>query len=183
VGLAASTGGPSTLATLFENLGVVKNAAFLIVLHGQEWMLKTFAKSLQSRTTMPVILGKDGLNIEPGKIYIAPGERHMIIKDNSTELTLTDDEPVNYVKPSADPLFKSIAFSFGDKSIGIVLTGMGHDGSVGAGYISAAGGKIMAQDPQDAILSSMPESVIKLKLADIIAPIEMIAGRLINELK
>ncbi|MBN1300337.1 MAG: chemotaxis protein CheB [Melioribacteraceae bacterium] len=172
VGIAASTGGPSTVTTLFKDLGKVDNAAFMIVQHGQEWMLRTFAGSLQAYTPMPVLVGNNGLLVEPGKIYIAPGEKHMVLKEDTTHIELIDTPPENFVKPSADPLFRSIAKEFGKKSIGIILTGMGHDGSMGAGYISAAGGKIIVQHPDNAILPSMPRSVIELKLHTDIALIE-----------
>ncbi|PKL89531.1 MAG: hypothetical protein CVV23_04775 [Ignavibacteriae bacterium HGW-Ignavibacteriae-2] len=166
VGIAASTGGPSTLIKFFKNIGVINNAAFLVVQHGQEWMLKTFAKSLQQNINMPVHLGSDNLEIKPGNVYLAPGDKHMVIVKNSAVLEFLDTPPENFVRPSADPLFKSIASAFGNKSIGVVLTGMGRDGSIGAGYISAAGGTIIAENPQTAILPSMPNSVIKLNLAD-----------------
>jgi two-component system chemotaxis response regulator CheB len=175
VGITASTGGPPTLSKFFEELGAVNHAYFLVVQHGPEWMLESFVKSIQSKTSMPTRLGKDGLRLLPGRIYIAPGGKHMIIKNNSTTIGIVDTSPVNFVKPSADPLFKSIASVFGKYSIGIVLTGMGYDGSYGSGYISAAGGKIIVQEPSTCILPSMPSGVINLKLADHIIPLPQLA--------
>jgi two-component system, chemotaxis family, protein-glutamate methylesterase/glutaminase len=175
VGIAASTGGPGTLVKFFSSLGVIKNAVFLIVLHGPEWFLKSFVTSLQEITKIKVHLGKNGIEIQPGNIYIAPGNFHMVLKDNSSVLELIDTPPENFVKPSADPLFKSIASSFGNKSIGMVFTGMGKDGAYGAGYIQAASGKVFVQDPKTAVLPSMPEAVIKFNMADEIVPLDIMA--------
>ncbi len=178
VGIAASTGGPSTLVKYFSSLGVVREAAFLIVQHGPKWMLESFVGSLQDNTDMKVHQGDSGIEIEPGNIYLAPGNKHMVLKEGTNILNLIDTPPENFVKPSADPLFRSIASSFGSKSVGMVFSGMGKDGAYGAGYINAAGGKVFVQDPKTAILPSMPEAVIKINIADEIVPLENIATQL-----
>lgn len=175
IGVAASTGGPSTLVNFFTDLGVIQNAAILIVLHGPKWMLSSFVTSLQEVTKMPVHQGATGLEIKPGNIYLAPGSKHMVLKDDTNVLELLDTPPENFVKPSADPLFKSIASSFGNKSVGMVFTGMGKDGAYGTGYINAAGGRIIVQDPKTAILPSMPEAVIKINMADKVVPLDEMA--------
>jgi len=175
IGVAASTGGPSTLVKFFSSLGSIKNAAILIVLHGPKWMLESFVTSLQEITEMPVHQGASGLEIKPGNIYLAPGNMHMVLKDDTNVLELLDTPPENFVKPSADPLFKSIASSFGNKSIGMVFTGMGKDGAYGTGYINASGGRVIVQDPKTAILPSMPEAVIKINMADKVVPLDEMA--------
>ncbi len=171
VGIAASTGGPPTVKYLFSHLGKINSAAFFITQHGPEWMLKSSILLLQRETEMKVNLGSEGMEIRAGEIYIAPGERHMLIGED-LKIHLLDSAPINFVKPSADPMFKSIAEVFGKKSIGIVLTGMGSDGSIGCGYIHAEGGKIIVEDPATAILHAMPNAVIRIKLADVVASIE-----------
>ncbi|MCF6268240.1 MAG: chemotaxis protein CheB [Melioribacteraceae bacterium] len=183
VGIAASTGGPSTLVSFFSTLGILKNAAILIVLHGPKWMLESFVFSLQEVTEMPVHQGSTGMVIKPGHIYLAPGNMHMVLKNDSTILELLDTPPENFVKPSADPLFRSIASSFGNKSIGIVFTGMGKDGAYGTGYINAVGGKVIVQDPRTAILSSMPKAVIEINMADEIVPLNNMSQTLKKYLK
>jgi len=182
-GIAASTGGPQTLTRFFSELGKVESSAFLIVQHGPAWMLESFVHSLQKVTPMPVLLGEEKLEVVPGIIYIAPGKKHMIIDEEKVAIKLLDTEPENFVKPSADPLFRSIASIFGKKSIGLVFSGMGSDGSYGAGYISAAGGRVIVQDPLTAVLPNMPESVINLKLANKIIPLEDFAHSYKEELK
>ena len=179
VGVAASTGGPPTVKYLFKELGKIDNAVFFITQHGPKWMLKASVEFLQRETSMEVFLGKEDLKILPGRIYIAPGDRHLTI-GKDLKIHLLDTPPENFVKPSADPMFKSIAEVFGSKAIGVVLTGMGTDGSVGCGYIFSEGGKIIVEDPATAILHAMPSSVIKLKLADIVVPIEKMSIEIIN---
>lgn len=166
VGIATSTGGPQTLIKFFKQLGVVKNAAFLIVQHGPAWMLESFVDSLQKVTKMPVLLGEQNLDVVPGIVYIAPGKKHMVLGEEPVAINLLDTEPINFVKPAADPLFKSMAYIFGSKSIALVFTGMGSDGSFGAGYIKASDGKVFVEDPKTAVLSNMPALVRKLNLAD-----------------
>lgn len=176
VGIAASTGGPQTLLKVFSGLQYTNKAAFFVVLHGPSWMLESFTERIQKETTLIVKLGKDGLPIEPGTVYIAPGEFHMIINSSRNTIQLVDTLPENYVKPSADPLFKSIANTFASNSVAVVLTGMGKDGSIGSGYISAAGGQVIAQDPNTAALPSMPKSAIDLRIARTVVPLDGVAG-------
>lgn len=165
IGIAASTGGPITLVSFLSKLKASNKLSYFIVLHGPDWMLRSFVERVREKCELPVHLGREGLSIKPGCIYISPGESHMIINPKNMQITLSDAPPENYVKPSADPLFRSIAAAFGNKSIGIILTGMGHDGTLGAGYIRTAGGFIIAQDPATAVIPSMPKSIIDLNIA------------------
>lgn len=182
VGIAASTGGPSTLLEVITGLKPTTLASFFIVLHGPAWMLESYSERLREQTRMGVILAKDGISVKPGIIYLAPGDRHMVIDTAKFELQLLDTPPENFVRPSADPLFRSIADSFGPKSLGVVLTGMGRDGSIGSGYISAAGGIVLAQDPATAILPSMPQSVIDLRIAQHVVPLDSMADAIMNNI-
>lgn len=174
VGIASSTGGPQTLIQFFGDLPRIDSAAFFIVQHGPAWMLASFAERLRGVAAMDVRLGTDGMAVEPGVIYLAPGEHHMIIDPQSFELRLIDDPPENFCKPAADPLFRSIATAYGRSSFSIVLSGMGRDGTIGSGYIRAAGGTVIAQDPATAILPSMPQSVADLMIATHIVPLPLL---------
>jgi two-component system chemotaxis response regulator CheB len=172
IAVAASTGGPEALLRLFSLLPALADAAVFVVLHGPAWMLKTMAVHIQGKTRMIARLAEDGMETRAGEIYLAPGERHMMVEEGTFLLRLTDDPPVNYVKPAADPLFRSVGIAFGKYAVGIVMTGMGHDGSVGCGYISAGGGTIIVQDPLTAVIDSMPQSVVTLGLATEVVSIE-----------
>ena len=173
VAIAASTGGPPTLQQIFERLPQTDKAAYLIVLHGPPWMLKTFSERLNEKTDFTVHHAEEGMEITPGEVYLAPGQKHMVVNE-SYRIELNDDPPENFIKPSADPLFRSVAATFGKQSIALILTGMGSDGTAGAGFISVAKGTVIAQDPKTAVLPSMPQSVINLNLAEKIIPLENI---------
>ncbi|MGD8782228.1 MAG: chemotaxis protein CheB [Ignavibacteria bacterium] len=175
VAIAASTGGPPALTKIFNEIEISPNAAYFVVLHGPPWMLESFADRIRKDTNYPVFLAYDDQPIKGGEIYISPGEIHMIVDPLKMKIKLVDTPPENYVKPSADPLFKSVANAFGKHSVAVVLTGMGHDACIGAGYISVSGGTVIAQDPRTAIIGSMPKNVIGLNLAKHIVPLNNIA--------
>lgn len=182
VGIAASTGGPSTLLKFFSGVSMTDSAAFFVVLHGPGWLMPSFVQRLQAVTPLTVVLAENRMNSLPGKIFVAPGDVHMVVDPATLDIVLVDDPPENYCRPSADPLFRSIARAFGSRSIGAVFTGMGRDGSIGAGYIGAAGGLVLAQDPSTAVMGSMPRSIIELGVARIVLPVEQIAETLNAEI-
>lgn len=183
IGIAASTGGPKIVLNVIKDIGKIENSAIFIVLHGPKWMLESFIVRLQQQTEMICQLGEDNLDIKPGHIYLAPGDKHMIIDPKDFVIRLNDDPPENFVKPAADPLFRSLAKTFGKNAVGIVLTGMGKDGSIGAGFISVNNGFVIAQDPADAVIASMPQTVIELKLANKILKHNLIGAEVRNYVK
>lgn len=176
VGIAASTGGPPTLLKLFAGIEATEDAAFFIVLHGPAWLFETFLPRLQAQTSMKVRIGEDGMPVRRGEVYLAPGDRHMVIETQKPVIRLNDDPEENFVRPAADPLFRSLARVFGRRTIGVVVTGMGHDGTIGSGYLAAAGGLVIAQDPATAILSSMPQSVINLRIAKTVSHLDSLGS-------
>lgn len=161
VAIATSTGGPPTLIEIFRNIPNTLNAAFFIVQHGPPWMLETFTQRLQRETSLKVQLGNHEVKAEPGNIYIAPGDRHMRIDTKTYNITLDEGPKENFVRPAADPLFRSVAEAFGRFSIGVILTGLGRDGTLGAGQISSVQGTIIVQDPETAVAPSMPRTIIE----------------------
>ncbi|MDY6933836.1 MAG: chemotaxis protein CheB [Spirochaetota bacterium] len=172
--IAASSGGPQTLKKILSTLTVTKDAAFFIVQHSPSWALEDMAKRWNEISTMEIILSTDGIAIDPGKIYLAPGKTHMTVEPGSMKIRLLDDPPENYVKPAADPLFRSVAKSFGKRSIAVIVTGMGRDGALGASHINATAGIVIAQDPETAIVKSMPATVIKTIPSTIVVPLSEI---------
>lgn len=186
VGITASTGGPPMVRELLHGITPTTDAAFFIVQHGPAWMLEAFVARLQEETTMPVRLGKHDMTVDAGTVYLAPGDKHMIVCPDQPRLLLTDDPPENYVRPAADPLFRSMATAFRTRALVTVLTGMGRDGTIGAGYVNVSGGVVLAQDPATATVESMPGSVVALRIARMNAPVPKLAteiNRLIGELQ
>ncbi len=162
--IATSTGGPPTLIDIFKNLeslGNPANTAFYIVQHGPPWMLETFAQRLQRETSLNVLLASGGLESNAGTIYLAPGDKHMRVNPRSYRITIDDGPKENFVRPSADPLFRSVAEAYGRFSVGVVLTGLGRDGMKGAMNIVHVGGQLLVQDPETAVAPSMPRTIVQ----------------------
>lgn len=161
VAVASSTGGPPTLMHLFKGLEWKNNAAYLVVQHGPAWMLETFSERLQKEAGMPVNLVANRMIIEPGTIYLAPGDKHIRVDKDSYHVLLDNGPKENFVRPSAEPLFRSVADAYGRFTIGVVLTGLGRDGAQGAARIAGVKGTILVQDPATCIAPSMPTTVIE----------------------
>lgn len=169
--IAASTGGPATLTDMLIKMPKLTQAAVFVVLHGPSWMMESFASRLERSSAHHVVLGEHKMAVEPGVVYLAMGDYHMEITRNFS-IELNQNPKENYVRPSADPLFRSVATAFGLYSVGVVLTGLGSDGMKGSQAIFQSNGKIIVQEPATAIAPPMPESVIKSGIACDIIPID-----------
>ncbi len=176
VAIASSTGGPPTVSQIIKGLSNRENASYFIVQHGPDWMLESFAEKLNTETDFTVKIAVNHQSIQPGVIYIAPGDRHLRV-DNKTYRIVIDDGPKeNFVRPAADPLFRSVAEAFGQFAIGVVLTGLGRDGTSGAAHIVGAKGGVIVQHPDTAIAPSMPTSVIQSGIQARVEPLENVAS-------
>jgi two-component system chemotaxis response regulator CheB len=142
---------------------------------------KSLAERLNSQSMLKVREAEEGDIIQAGTVLIAPGDFHMIVKQKKIDgelrevIGLTKGERVQGVRPSVDVLLESVAKIFGQNSIGVILTGMGSDGSDGIKKLKLAGGKVIAEDESTCVVYGMPRSVIEQKLADYILPINKIA--------
>jgi len=175
--IAASTGGPRALEAIFSALPRELPASIFIVQHIPGEFSESFASRLNAAKGPKVVLAQNDQRVERSVAYLAPGGKHLLLgwKGATTLLTkLSDETPVNFVKPSADVLFRSAADCLGDHVLAIVLTGMGADGAQGAAAIRTAGGRVIVQDEQSSIAFSMPRSVIEANAADKIVPLEEI---------
>lgn len=158
VAITASTGGPEALRLVLPSLDPELRAAYFLVLHGPGWMLETFTERLVGICKVNVRMAEDRAPIEVGSLHVCPGDVHLKIEGGRTRLS---NEPAeNFVRPAADPLFRSLAQAYGKKGLGVVMTGMGRDGSLGAQYVHHAGGRILVQDPTTAVAASMPRTVL-----------------------
>jgi len=170
VAIGASTGGPKAIEEILRSLPRELPAAVFITQHMPPQFTYSLAKRLDRISSMKVVEAKAGENIEEGSAYVARGGYHLITP-NETTISLSDAPPVQHVRPSVDVMMESIANVFGKAVIGIILTGMGRDGSEGMSCIKERGGKTIVQDPSTSVISSMPQSVITRGLADIVAPL------------
>ena len=178
--IAISSGGPETLKKILPDIPIIDNAAFFIVQHSPDWAIEIMVARWNGLSQMNVVVGSEDLEVKPGNIYVAPGDRHMVVRNGSVKIKLTDGHPENYVKPAADPLLKSIAKVFGDRSIAIIMTGMGCDGAVGAQHIFAAKGVVIVQDPETAVVPSMPCAVLEAVPDAVVVPLQNIPATIIE---
>ena len=156
--IGSSTGGPQALTSLVEALSPsLDRVPVLIAQHMPPMFTTILAERLARATARETKEGVDGELLRPGTIYVAPGNFHMTLRRSAPpQLSIANGPPVNFCRPSADPLFASVAIVFGPAALAIVLTGMGQDGAEGARAIADAGGSVMAQDEASSVVWGMP---------------------------
>jgi len=159
--IASSTGGPTALEFIFQNLKCIPTLPILIVQHMPPIFTQILAKRLGEIAGIPVHEAKNGQRVENGHTYLAPGGFHMhLLKDaNGQFIKLTEDAYRNSVRPAADFLFETAKEIFQDQLLGVILTGMGEDGAAGAKAIYNEGGGILIQDKESCVVFGMPGAV------------------------
>ena len=180
--IGTSTGGPNALAEVIPQLPSNFPVPVVIVQHMPPLFTRLLAERLDSRSPLSVREGKNGQALEPGQIWIAPGNFHMTVERHGTSLQLVtnQDPPENSCRPAVDPLFRSVARVFGANVLAVVLTGMGCDGALGAQHIRQAGGQIFIQDEASSVVWGMPGQVAAAGLADKIYPITFMAREIVR---
>jgi len=172
VAVAASTGGPSALATLLSGLAGLA-APVLVVQHLHPDFTSGLFEWMSRVSSLPVETASDRQVARPGRVYLAPGERHLrYVGNGSLELA---ESPVTTHRPSADELFTSVARNAGSAAIGVVLTGMGDDGARGLLAIHEGGGRTFAQDEASSTVFGMPKAAARLGAVGEMVPIDKMA--------
>ncbi len=173
----SSTGGPQALLQVFRNLDGALDCPVLITQHMPPHFTEILAKHIGDVSKMPCREAIDGDVLEAGRIYVAPGDYHMIVKADGLKavLTLNQDPPENFCRPAVDPMFRSVAECFGKRALCIVLTGMGRDGAAGAKVVADAGGCVIAQDEATSVVWGMPGATYGAGVCDAVLPISGIA--------
>jgi len=174
--IAASTGGPIALSSLLARLPARLPVPAVVVQHMPDSVFtEALTESLAKLASLPVSHAKTGTKLGPGGIWVAPGGSHLALEraklDGSVYARLTQDPPVNGVRPAADVLFSTAAQVYGAGVLGIVLTGMGQDGLRGAQTIISAGGSVVVQDEATSVVWGMPGAVARAGLASAILPL------------
>src|SRR5205823_8984090 len=134
---------------------------------------------LARRSSLTVAHAEDGRRLEPGHVYLAPPDRHLLVNRDGT-ISLTQTELVNFVRPSADLMFESVAAAYGERAIAVVLTGSGHDGAMGVTAIKQRGGTVIAQDEASSEFFGMPSAAITTGAVDFVLPLGDIAPKLVT---
>ena len=162
VAIASSTGGPRALAEIIPGFAPEVEAAVFVVQHMPPGFTAGLARRLDQLSVLPVHEAVHGEAVEPGRVYLAPGGRHMTLTASASghTIALSDGPPVHGVRPAADPLFISVAERFGARTVGVVLTGMGRDGSAGLKAIRRAGGGAVVQDRASSMIYGMPQQAL-----------------------
>ena len=179
VALAASAGGLIALSAVLSALPSDFPAALLVVQHLDPRHRSLMAEILSRRTSLPVKQAEEGDIVSPGKVYIAPPNRHLLVNPNGT-ISLSQSELVHFVRPSADLLFESVAASYKHRAIAVVLTGTGSDGSMGVAAIKKMNGTVIVQDEKTSQFSGMPSAAIQTGQADFVLPLDEIPLALVT---
>lgn len=177
IGIGVSTGGPQALSAVVSDLPVDFPVPILIAQHMPPVFTGLLAERLSALKGHTVREAVDGEVVKPGEILIAPGDHHLLVRRDKTVIRaqLNQEPPENSCRPSVDPLFRSIADTFGNKAIGIVLTGMGNDGANGCQAMRQTGAKVIVQDEETSVIWGMPGNVARRGLADRVLPLNQIA--------
>ncbi len=179
--IGASTGGPQALTSLIGQIGAsIERAPVLITQHMPPTFTPVLAEHLSRISGRDVREAEQGEAVVGGRVYLAPGGRHMRVvreSDGAVIIALGDDPPINFCKPAVDPLLSSAATVWSAGALALVLTGMGSDGTHGAAAIAVAGGSVIAQDEATSVVWGMPRAVAQAGLCSAVLPLGEIAAK------
>lgn len=178
VAIGTSLGGLSALKTLLEYIPKEFSAAIAVVQHRHRESDQALSSFLQNFTVLPVHEVEDKENIQPGHVYFAPANYHLLVEDGYFSLSV--DAPVSYARPSIDVLLESAADVYGERAIGVILTGANQDGVQGLSALKARGGKTIVQTPDTAESPILPAAAIASVAVDWVLPLTQIAPLLMH---
>ncbi len=171
--IGASAGGVEVLSVLLPKLPPLCRVSFMIVMHIPRERPSLLPEVFTARCQLPIREAEDKEPVQPGTVYFAPPDYHLLI-DRGPSLALSDDEPAHFSRPSIDVLFESAADIYGERLMGIILTGANRDGASGLAAIARAGGRTIVQDPSSAAASCLPEAALREAPVDaVLAPGEL----------
>jgi two-component system chemotaxis response regulator CheB len=178
--IGSSTGGPQALFTLVQALGDTLAVPVVLTQHMPRTFTPILAEHITKLHGMPCAEAKHNEMLEPGRIYLAPGDRHLLIERTTGGLQarLTEDPPENFCRPSVDPMLRSATAACDGRVLVAMLTGMGHDGLAGTRCVIEAGGTAIAQDEATSVVWGMPGAVAQAGLCAAVLPLPEIAGKL-----
>jgi two-component system, chemotaxis family, protein-glutamate methylesterase/glutaminase len=198
--IGSSTGGPQALFTLIQALGRSVNIPVILTQHMPATFTPILAEHITKLGGLPCAEAKDGEHLLPGHIYLAPGDKHLIIEPGGeagghgplqkgapggimARARLSTDPPENFCRPSVDPMLRSAAAVCDGRVLVAMLTGMGHDGLDGTRRVVEAGGAAIAQDEATSVVWGMPGAIAQAGLCHAVLPLPRIAPKLLEMLR
>jgi len=182
--IGSSTGGPQALFALVQALGPGLDVPVVLTQHMPATFTPLLAAHLTRLGAMPCDEAEDGAPLRPGRIALAPGNRHLLVRRDGGTLraALSDDPPENFCRPSVDPMLRSACAACNGAVLVVMLTGMGQDGLLGTGQVVRAGGAAIAQDAATSVVWGMPGAIARAGLAHAVLPLSQIGPRILQML-
>ena len=182
IAIGTSTGGTQALMSVIPRLPS-NTPGIVCAIHMPAGFTGRYAKRLNEVSQMQVSEAVDGEVVIPGRVFIAPGHQHMLVRRNGAryQISITDDPPVNQFRPSVDVLFESCARYVGSNALGVILTGMGNDGAKGLMAMKDAGSHTIAQDEASCVVFGMPKEAIRVGAVDEVLPLDRVAEGILTE--
>jgi len=181
--IGISTGGPHALKFLIPQLPADFPVPVAIVMHMPVGYTDMYARRLNELSALDVIEAQGGERLEPGRVILAQAGRHLYLRRDAEGAVVThlDAMPLDSPhRPSVDVLFRSAAETYRDRVLGLVMTGMGNDGKEGSAWIKSQGGIVLTEAEDSCVVYGMPQSVVEAGLSDGSAPLERMAGRMVE---
>ncbi|MBU6428988.1 MAG: chemotaxis protein CheB [Cyanobacteria bacterium REEB65] len=177
IAVGASAGGPAALRAVLAALPPDLPLALLVVQHLPKGFSSPLSRRLAGACSLPVAEAEDGFEVEPGRVVLAPSGRHMVVRREQGQpiVRLVEQLELESVhRPAADALFASMAAVYGPRCLGLVLTGMGNDGTAGMRAIKGSGGTTWAQDSHTSKMYGMPKAAFEAGVVDRVLPLDAI---------
>ncbi len=180
IAIGISTGGPNALREVFAEIDPNLTQPIVVVQHMPEGFTREFALSLNNICPLEVKEAQEGDILKPGRVFIAPGNKHITVerKALATVIHLSDEEPCNGHRPSADVLFKSVAKEFTNKALGVIMTGMGKDGARELAEMRKQGAHTLGQDEESSVVYGMPRVAFEMGGVQEQVPLNKMASRI-----
>jgi two-component system chemotaxis response regulator CheB len=185
VAIGISTGGPNALTKMLPQLPKLGVPIF-VVQHMPPVFTKSLAESLDAKCQYEVREAENNEIVRPDVIYIAPGAKHMRVASGTGGakiIQVTDDPPENNCKPAVDYMFRSVAREYGALSTGVIMTGMGGDGTLGLKVLKSFGAVTIGQDEESCVVYGMPKMAVEAGVVDVVSPLQMIAPEIIRTVR
>ncbi|MBU4526698.1 MAG: chemotaxis response regulator protein-glutamate methylesterase [Desulfomicrobium sp.] len=185
VAIGISTGGPNALTKMLPQLPKLGVPIF-VVQHMPPVFTKSLAESLDAKCQYEVREAENNEIVRPDVIYIAPGAKHMRVASGTGGakiIQVTDDPPENNCKPAVDYMFRSVAREYGALSTGVIMTGMGGDGTLGLKVLKSFGAVTIGQDEESCVVYGMPKMAVEAGVVDVVSPLQMIASEIIRTVR